>query len=32
MRGFTRTARQNGLKAALEALIKMVDRRFVYIY
>lgn len=25
------TARQNGLKAALEALMKMVDRRFVYI-
>ena len=31
MRGFTRHAAIKGLKAALEALIKMVERRFVYI-
>ena len=30
MRGFTRHAAINGLKPALEALIKMVDHRFVY--
>ena len=31
MRGFTHHAAIKGLEAALEALIKMVERRFVYI-
>ena len=30
MRKFTRRSTKNGLKIALEALIKMVERRFVY--
>lgn len=32
MPGFTRHAAMKGLNAALEALIKTVERRFVYIY
>lgn len=30
MRGFTRPPQRNGLNAALEALIKMVDHRLCY--
>ncbi len=31
MRGFTRHAAIKDLKTALEALMKMVERRFIYI-